>query len=314
MNNYSGILSSIKTRLEHNRLGDLLVRSGIITQIQLREALALQKANRHQLGNVLLQQRAISPATLRKMLIQQISLRVLAAFVGLFISFSSLGGVNSARASTIKDVPVQLSLVMNAHAANIAPVNYYPPLFDSAERRSSDLGPFVKWSGMFDRFNEAVTRSHGEKIMEEWIASLTPLKDLFFKNMVQKVNEMVNRQEYIEDIDNWNKGDYWANPVEFFERGGDCEDFAIAKYTALKLLGVPEERLRLAIVHDKIRDIPHAILIAYADDGPMVLDNQTVKVKRADRVNRYKPIFSINRHAWWLHTTVKPTIVATAAQ
>jgi predicted transglutaminase-like cysteine proteinase len=132
--------------------------------------------------------------------------------------------------------------------------------------------------------------------------------------MVQKVNELVNRQPYLEDIDNWKKSDYWANPVEFFERGGDCEDFAIAKYTALRLLGVPEERLRLAIVHDKIKDIPHAILIVYSDDGPLVMDNQVSKVKRADKVNRYKPIFSINRHSWWLHTVNKPTIIATAAR
>ncbi len=313
-NKYSGILSGIMARLEQNRLGDLLVQSGVITPIQLREALALQKATCQQLGNVLLQQRLITSGTLHRTLAQQIGLRCVAALFGLFITFSGAGGIKSARANTIKDVPVQLSMVMNAHASNISPVNYYPPLFGSAERRSTNLGPFTKWSGMFDSFNSVMASSRGERVMEEWMATLVPLRELPLRTMLQKVNDLVNRQPYIEDIDNWNKSDYWANPVDFFERGGDCEDFAIAKYTALRLLGVPEERLRLAIVHDKVKDIPHAILIAYSDEGPMVLDNQTGKVKRADKVNRYKPIFSINRQAWWLHTANKPTIVATAAQ
>lgn len=311
---YSGILSGIMARLEQNRLGDLLVQSGLITPIQLREALALQKASCQQLGIILLQQQLISAGTLRRTLVQQISMRVLAALVGLFLSFSGIGGVKSARASTIKDVPVQLSLIMNAQAANYSPVNYYPSLFGSSERRSSNLGPFTKWSGMFDSFDAAMSKSGSDEVMEKWLGELKPLKDNSFKSMVQKVNELVNNQPYIEDIDNYKKSDYWANPVDFFERGGDCEDFAIAKYTALRLLGVPEERLRLAIVHDKIKDIPHAILIVYSDDGPLILDNQNSKVKRADKVNRYKPIFSINRNAWWLHTTSKPTIVATAAR
>jgi predicted transglutaminase-like cysteine proteinase len=310
---YKGVLSGLKARLDQNRLGDLLVQSGLITTIQLREALALQKASGQQLGIVLLQQRLISARTLRYTLAQQISMRFLAALVTIFFSFSSLGGVKTARAGTIKDVPAQLTLVMNSYAQNnYVPINYYPALFGFSEKRSTNLGPFTKWSGMFDSFNKAMIGRDSNADIDEWRASLMPLRGLPLRAMAQKVNEIVNKRPYILDSENWGKTDYWANPVEFLSRGGDCEDFAIAKYTSLRALGVPEERLRLAIVHDKVKDIPHAVLVVYADEGAFILDNQSPRVLRADKVSRYKPIFSINRSAWWLHTSPSKTILASA--
>lgn len=315
VSNYSGILGGIKARLEQNRLGDLLVRSGCITKIQLREALALQKASCQQLGDVLLQQKVIRRKTLLCTLVQQYSLRFVAASFSIFLSLSSAGYFKSARAGTIKDVPVQLSLMVESNVRGIPPVNYYPQLFGSMERKSSNLGPFVKWSGMFDSFQEAMMDKDNQAVGQEIKDSLRGLNDLPLKIMVQRVNDIINKRPYIEDSENWSKSDYWANPVEFFKHGGDCEDFAIAKYTALRLLGVPEESLRLAIVHDKIKDIPHAILVVYTGEGPLILDNQFSKVRRADKITRYKPIFSINRQAWWLHTQEKtPTLIATAAK
>ncbi len=311
--NYSGVLNGLIARLEQNRLGDLLLESGLITPVQLREALALQKASRQQLGTILIQQRLISIKTLRYTLMQQISMRVMATLVTIFFSFAGIAGAKSARAGTVKDVPAQLTLVMNSQAQNVyAPVNYYSELFGTSEKRSGNLGPFTKWTGMFENFNRAMQSRSGEEMLDQWRASLMPLKGLPLRTMAQKVNEIINQHTYIEDHANWGRSDYWANPVEFFERGGDCEDFAIAKYTSLRSLGVPEERLRLAIVHDKVKDIPHAVLIVYADDGAYVLDNQVTRMRRADKITRYKPIFSINRNAWWLHTAQKGTVIASA--
>ncbi|NCC23162.1 MAG: hypothetical protein EOM26_12000 [Alphaproteobacteria bacterium] len=313
---FRGVLSGLKARLDQNRLGDLLVASGLITPVQLREALALQKATGEQLGIILLQQKRISASALRYALFQQISLRVTAALITIFLSFSGFGGVKTARAGTIKDVPAQLTLVMNSYAQNTyAPVNYYPALFGTVERRDTNLGPFKKWSGMFESFNAAMIGRDSDRVVDEWRAQLLPLRGLPLKTMSQKVNDLVNQYTYIEDSRNWGKSDYWANPIEFFQKGGDCEDFAIVKYTSLRALGVPEERLRLAIVHDRIKDIPHAVLVVYTDDGPVILDNQVSRVRRADKVTRYKPIFSINRHAWWLHSSPpKATVLASAAE
>jgi predicted transglutaminase-like cysteine proteinase len=76
------------------------------------------------------------------------------------------------------------------------------------------------------------------------------------------------------------------------------------------MLGVPEERLRVAIVHDNLKNIAHAILIVYTDGGAIILDNQEKSVLDGQRAGRYRPIYSINRTAWWLHTADIETRVA----
>lgn len=99
---------------------------------------------------------------------------------------------------------------------------------------------------------------------------------------------------------NWNKSDYWETPEELFARGGDCEDFAIAKYAWLRFIGVAEERLRIAIVYDRIRNIPHAVLVIYINSEALVLDNQVREIRESTATNRYRMIYSINRLGWWL--------------
>ena len=131
--------------------------------------------------------------------------------------------------------------------------------------------------------------------------------------MVERVNDMANKVRYVSDSKNWGKSDYWATPVEFFTRGGDCEDFAITKYTSLRALGVPDDRMRIAIVKDTQKNIPHAILIVYGDNNTYVLDNQIKTVRSTESIAHYKPIFSINRSAWWLHSAPRNTMVASAA-
>ena len=165
---------------------------------------------------------------------------------------------------------------------------------------------------MFDRFEQDLHKRGSDQIVQSWKNELTSLKGLPLKDMADKVNRYINQTPYILDQDNWGISDYWATPIEFFKNGGDCEDFAIAKYAALRMLGVPESRLRLAIVHDNEKDIPHAVLIIYTNTNAYILDNQEENLVNAAYEERYRPIFSINRSAWWLHTMPDNTVLASA--
>lgn len=305
-----GIINAIQSILDRNRLGELLVLRGIITPHQLRYALVRQRDTNTPLGRVLMQEQMIRRRQLYSALVQQNTFRTLAAIITISLSVSALG-IKPAKAAGIRDIPAQISLVNVANAA-FAPVNAYPALFGSQERRSANLKPFTKWTSMFDRFESSMATASSQDVMGEMKAELVSLKGLPLSTMAQRVNTMMNRTPYILDNQNWGQSDYWATPVEFMKRGGDCEDFAIAKYVALRALGVPEERLRIAIVHDLQKDIPHAVLIVYADEGAMILDNQSSDARMADSVNRYRPIFSINRSGWWLHTAPKGTVLASA--
>ena len=88
-----------------------------------------------------------------------------------------------------------------------------------------------------------------------------------------EVNRAVNRAPYREDGPNWGVLDHWAAPRELLARGGDCEDYAIAKYLALRGLGFPARDLRLLILYDQNRRRAHAVLSVTLEDRELVLDN-----------------------------------------
>lgn len=306
---HKGILSGLKARLHSNKLGELLILDGHLTSEQLQYALIQSRATGQKLGNYLIRADYIDPSVIRKTLLEQFALRFMATAVTVFISMSSMGIAKQARASSIKDVPSRMAVAFNS----VTPASYHPKLFGSVEKQSTSLKAFTKWTGMFDRFDATLNNSYGQQSMNKFRAQLETYKDLPLHKMASKVNDLVNQVRYVTDSRNYGKTDYWATPVEFFEKGGDCEDYAITKYTALRALGVPENRLRIAIVQDLQKNIPHAILIVYTDNGAVVLDNQIKTMTSADRISHYKPIFSINRTAWWLHTKPKGNVTVVAA-
>lgn len=308
--NRIGLLFRIKTLLHRNRLGELMVMTGILTAGELKYALARQKTSGDHLGRVLLRERMVSRQALYRLLAQQWTLRCFAAFLTVFIAFSSFG-VKPARAGTIRDVPAEMSIVHSANTA-FAPVRSYPALFGYGEKRSENLGAFVKWSGMFNRFEAALHDPASQRILTAWTNQIRPYANRNIIEMAEGVNDIINQQQYVNDDSNWGVSDYWETPVEFFKRGGDCEDFAIAKYVSLRVLGVPEDRMRIAIVHDERKNMPHAVLVVYSEQGPLILDNQVKEVRFAQSVNYYRPIFTINRTAWWLHTAPGATVLASA--
>ena len=89
--------------------------------------------------------------------------------------------------------------------------------------------------------------------------------------------------------------------MEFLARSGDCEDYAIAKYQSLRMLGWPPEALRLVVVQDVLRDLPHAVLAAYLDGAIYILDNLSDTALEQSRVENYVPYYSVNEITRWAH-------------
>ena len=178
---------------------------------------------------------------------------------------------------------------------------HYPALFGKSETRFENLQPFTKWKGVLERFAEQLPGSLKEKTTRDWLAFLRESRDQDSADQIDAVNRYMNKVPFISDQDNYDVSDYWATPMEFMQRGGDCEDYAIAKYVSLRALGFKEEQLRVAIVYDTQLQMPHAVLIVYQNDEALVLDNQAKEVKSADNIKQYFPIYSINQYAWWRH-------------
>ncbi len=309
---HQGILSKVKQRLRRNRLGELLVQNGSLSSDQLKLALVNAQKSGQQLGHILVAENLVKRSTIRRTLIEQFTLRIIMTGVALFITFGSMGFSKNARGAEIQDATARISLVQQSFQK----ASYHPKIFGSTEKRSTSLKAFTKWTSMFDRFNASLNSASAPKEIIELKASLSSFKGMPLSKMATQVNTLMNSKRYVTDSANYGKTDYWATPIEFYQKGGDCEDFAIAKYTALRALGVPDDRMRIAIVQDQQKNIPHAILIVYTDQGAMILDNQIKTAIKAERVSHYKPIFSINQSAWWLHTAPNTNItrVASAAQ
>lgn len=120
-------------------------------------------------------------------------------------------------------------------------------------------------------------------------------------DQLDAVQAMVNALPYHEDQENWGVHDYWATPREMIARGGDCEDFASTKYWALKRLGVPEQDMRIVVVHDDKYDSSHAVLAVQVDGETLVLDNQAREVTLASAEHDYHPYYSVNQNGWWIY-------------
>lgn len=73
----------------------------------------------------------------------------------------------------------------------------------------------------------------------------------------------------ITDPENYGRADYWTLPGW---RGGDCEDFVLAKYKRLLDAGVDGRDLSIAVVQTS-RQENHAVLVLHHESGDLVLDS-----------------------------------------
>ena len=99
--------------------------------------------------------------------------------------------------------------------------------------------------------------------------------------------------------------DYWATPREFLKKSGDCEDYSIAKFYALKELGFSGDAMRVVALKDRIRNIGHAVLAVYTDGDIFILDNQTIMVLSHVKYKHYVPQYSVNEKFRWMHVPPK---------
>jgi len=115
--------------------------------------------------------------------------------------------------------------------------------------------------------------------------------------LLGSVNAFFNGVTYVADQTQWGMEDYWASPAEMLaSNGADCEDFSIAKYFALKELGVPIERLRITYVKAVRLNQAHMVLAYYPapDADPLILDNLENWVKPASERPDLVPVYSFN--------------------
>lgn len=179
--------------------------------------------------------------------------------------------------------------------------------FGGHQTESDDLSAFTKWTAILPRYEEQKASIDAECTEDscanvKWEKLISDLQDKPLHEQMKEVNAFFNAIPYVTDQTNWGVADFWQTPYEMMARGGDCEDYAIAKYLTLQRLGVSAEDMRIIIVRDMNRGGEmHAVLEVTNDDTRYLLDNQSKQVVAENRIARYRPIYAINDNNWWAY-------------
>lgn len=139
--------------------------------------------------------------------------------------------------------------------------------------------------------------------LDQWVELIRNDESTSDMEKLIKVNAFFNRIDFIDDSLHWGEQDYWATPVEFLASdGGDCEDFSLAKYFTLKVMGVSETRLNLTYVKALNLNQAHMVLTYFKTPGeePLVLDNLIDDIKPASQRTDLLPVYSFNGAGLWI--------------
>jgi predicted transglutaminase-like cysteine proteinase len=89
--------------------------------------------------------------------------------------------------------------------------------------------------------------------------------------------------------------DVWSSPLDTFATGaGDCEDYAIAKFVALRMAGVSADDLRIVVIRDTVRGEDHAFAMARLEDRWLALDNRRMAMVEDADLRNLRPLFVID--------------------
>jgi len=211
-------------------------------------------------------------------------------------------------------VLIGISLAMSACASvndPAMPGSEGQTIFPQQAMFSSNVAVFGRWTQVADRF--AQQKAAGSPSADKWAALIDDLKSRPLADRVARANSYFNAVPYVLAVKNWGDAGYWETPYEFLARGGQCQDYAIAKYFALKASGVPESDMRFVVVRDIQRSLDHAILIVAVNGQDYVLDNQDTRLETLADVHRYRAYYALNNTGWWAYSVrVASTQVATS--
>jgi predicted transglutaminase-like cysteine proteinase len=106
--------------------------------------------------------------------------------------------------------------------------------------------------------------------------------------------------------------DVWTSPLATLARGGgDCEDYAIAKFVALRRAGIAADDVRIVIMHDTIHGENHAVAAARLGGRWLTLDNRRMAMVEDSDVRNFRPTFVIGQHGVMRY--IDPPLLAEAS-
>ena len=118
----------------------------------------------------------------------------------------------------------------------------------------------------------------------------------------------------MSDLAQYGEIDVWSSPLVTFANGaGDCEDYAIAKFVALRQTGISPDDLRIVIMRDTIGGEDHAVAAVRLDGHWLTLDNRRMAMVEDAYVRNYRPLFVIDQYGVMQYVDAQLLAVAPSA-
>ena len=126
-----------------------------------------------------------------------------------------------------------------------------------------------------------------------------------------EINRAVNLAiKATSDMAQYGEIDVWSTPIDTFASGaGDCEDYAIAKYVALRMAGVSTEDLRIVVLRDLTHGEDHAAVLARLDGHWLTLDNRRRAMIEDIDVRNHLPLFVIDGSGVRRYDEPRPPVI-----
>ena len=226
--------------------------------------------------------------------------------------------------------PVEQPAAMNATAAP-APANLPLPEGSSAETPTPEAELLLlgrkavpvesapspearrlqeNWRTMLARHNASQVFGPGTSplpgpILTQWKNVTARIPAMPPAEKLRTVNGFFNNWSSLTDSANYGQEEYWAAPEEFLAKGGgDCEDYALIKYLALRYFGWPAKDLWVVFLRDRINDGNHAVLAARAGDRVFILDNLSrpayLLIPEKQYAKQVTPLYALNELGLWV--------------
>jgi predicted transglutaminase-like cysteine proteinase len=162
-----------------------------------------------------------------------------------------------------------------------------------------------KWLGVLHRLDDEMVQLALCEGDRERCASPAALKFLDIVDAARlrdgrarlgEINRAINLAiRPMSDLAQHGRIDVWTSPLATLAGGGgDCEDYAIAKFVALRRAGIAPEDLRIVVLHDTIHGDNHAVAAARLDGRWLMLDNRRMAMVEDSDVRNYQPTFVID--------------------
>jgi predicted transglutaminase-like cysteine proteinase len=132
----------------------------------------------------------------------------------------------------------------------------------------------------------------------QFLRLINAVKSKSGRAQLDQANRGVNAAiRFVTDFSQYGEVDRWSAPLATFATAkGDCEDYAIAKYVALRDAGFPSDDLRVVMGRDRSLRQDHAVLAARLDGRWLILDNLRSELIEDSRVPNLTPVFAIDHH------------------